>query len=115
MIIIQSKTVCGVAGTIKGDTAMKRLLLLAAVAALIPQGANVAAAAELPTYDVTGFPITPVQAAVVGSAQEQEGPRAPTLTVGGMPASPVQISILTPRKHVVGTLVATPTTEGRAR
>jgi hypothetical protein len=94
---------------------MKRLLLSATVAVLIPQGAGVAAAAELPTYDVTGFPITSVQASVVGSGQEQESPRAPTLTVAGMPASPVQISVLTPRRHVVGELVTKPTTEGRAR
>ena len=90
---------------------MKRLLLSATVAALIAQGTGMAAAAELPTYQSMGFPITPVQAAVVGSGQEQESSQAPALTVGGMPASPAQIAILTPRKHVVGQLA----TEGRAR
>ena len=94
---------------------MKRLLLVATASIVILQGAGVAAAAELPTYNVTGLPITPVQASVVGSGQEQESSQVPTLTVGGMPASPAQIAILTPRKHVVGRLVTTPTTEGRAR
>ena len=93
---------------------MKRLFLLA-VAMLIPAGAAVAAAAELPTYDVTGFPISSVQASVVQSAHVQEASRQPTLTLDGMPASPHQIAVLTPRKHVVGELAVKPITEGRAR
>jgi hypothetical protein len=114
-IIIQCETVRGLAGITKGNATMKRLLLIATAAVLIPAGANVAAAAELPTYNVTGFPITSVQASVVGSGQEQESPPAPTLTVDGMPASPVQISVLTPRKHVIGQLATKPTTESRAQ
>jgi hypothetical protein len=91
---------------------MKRLLLSATVAVLLPWGADVAAAAELPTYESMGLPISPVQATVVGSPQEQESTPLPTLRFGGMPASPAQIAILTPRKHVVATQ---PTTVGRAR
>lgn len=94
---------------------MKRLLLSATVAVLIPMGADVAAAAELPTYESMGFPITSVQASVVGSGQEHESSPLPTLTFGGMPASPAQIAILTPRKHVVGELATDPITVGRAR
>jgi hypothetical protein len=98
----------------KGDTVMKRLLLSATVAVLVPMGADMAAAAELPTYESMGFPITSVQASVVGSGHEQESSPLPTLTFGGMPASPVQIAILTPRKHVVG-FATQAITEGRAR
>jgi hypothetical protein len=103
----------------KGDTVMKRLLLSATVAILVLKGVDVAAAAELPTYESMGFPITSVQASVVGSGQEQESLPLPTLTFGGMPASPVQIAILTPHRHVVGELATQantgPGTVGRAR
>jgi hypothetical protein len=98
---------------------MKRLLLSATVAVLVPMGADLAAAAELPTYESMGFPITSVQASVVGSGQEQESSPLPTLTFGAMPASPAQIAILTPHRHVVGKLatqaITEPTTVGRAR
>jgi hypothetical protein len=99
----------------EGDAIMKHLFLFATLAALITEGAGVAAAAELPAYEVTGFPITAVQASVVGSGHEQEVSRQPVLTLDGMPASPHQISVLTPRKHVVGELAAKLATEGRAR
>jgi hypothetical protein len=99
----------------EGDTIMKRLFLFATVAVLISGGAGVAAAAELPTYEATGFPITAVQASVVRSDHVQEASRQPTLTLGGMPASPHQIAVLAPRRHVVGELATQPTTEGRAR
>ena len=94
---------------------MKRLFLFATVAILIPQGAGVATATELPAYEVTGFPITSVQASVVGSAHAQEISPQPTLTLGGMPASPHQVAVLTLRKHIVGELPTKPVTEGRAR
>ena len=91
---------------------MKRLFLFATVAVLIPGGAVMAAAAELPTYEVTGFPITSVQASVVGSAHVQEASRQPTLTLDGIPASPHQIAVLTARKNIVGELIEKPTTGG---
>ena len=47
---------------------MKRLVLFAAVALTIANGVDVAAAAELPTYQSTGFPITPHQVSVMGAA-----------------------------------------------
>jgi hypothetical protein len=103
----------------EGDPIMKRLFLFAAVAVLIMDGAGAAAAAELPTYEVTGFPITSVQTSVVGSAHVQEASRQRTLTLDGMPASPHQIAVLAPRKRIVGELAkkptTQPTTEGRTR
>ncbi len=91
---------------------MKRLVLFAAVAVVILQGADGVAAAELPTYESMGLPITALEISVVGSTYVQEVSPVPTLTVGGMPASPHQIAVLTPRKKVVGELAEKPTTGG---
>ena len=44
---------------------MKRLVLFDAVALAIANGIDVAAAAELPTYQSTGFPITAHQVSVL--------------------------------------------------
>jgi len=81
---------------------MKRLVLFAALAAAIANGIDVAAAAELPTYESAGFPITALQASVVGSSHVQEVAPVPSLTLGGMPGSPVQIEVLTPHQKIVG-------------
>jgi hypothetical protein len=86
----------------KGDTHMKRLVLFAALATAIANGIDVAAAAELPTYESAGFPITAFQVSVMGSAHVEEAPSVPTLTLGGLPASPHQIEVLTTRKKVLG-------------
>jgi hypothetical protein len=72
-------------------------LSIAVTAGLMLGGAG-AAAAELPTYEVMGFPITPHQLAVLGPANAQERAPAPTLLLAGMPASPHQIAVLTPHK-----------------
>jgi hypothetical protein len=74
----------------------KHLLSTAVLAGALLQGAAVGAA-ELPTYDVSSFPATPHQLAVMGSAGVQEQAATPTLTRDGMPASPHQLSVLTPR------------------
>jgi hypothetical protein len=91
---------------------MKRQVLFAAVAVVILQGADAAAAAELPAYESVGLPITAHEISVLGSNHVQEVSPASTLTVGGMPASPHQISVLTPRKKVVGELAKKPTAAG---
>jgi len=72
---------------------------IVATAALLLGGVG-AAAAELPTYEVMGFPITQHQIVAIGSAHVQERSPTPTLTLGGMPASPHQIAVLTPRPKV---------------
>ena len=78
---------------------MTRLSILSATTAFLLGGA-VATAAELPTFEVMGFPITQHQVAVVGSAHVQERSPTATLTLAGMPASPHQIAALTPRQRV---------------
>jgi hypothetical protein len=80
------------------EDTMRNLFSIAAIAALMLGGAG-AAAAELPTFEMTGFPITPHQVQVVGAAHVQERSPTPTLTLGGMPASPHQVTVLTPREN----------------
>ena len=70
-----------------------------AVIAALMAGGVAAAAAELPTYEVTGLPITPHQLAVLGPAHAEQQTPAAALTVAGMPASPHQIEVLTPRQR----------------
>jgi hypothetical protein len=73
-----------------------------AVVAALMAGGVAAAAAELPTYEVTGLAITAHQLAVLGPAHAEQRPPAVTLTMAGMPASPHQIAILTPRHRAIG-------------
>jgi hypothetical protein len=87
---------------------MKRLVLFAAVAAVILGKADVTAAAELPAFASAGLPITTIQAAVLEPAHVRELSPVPALTAGGMPASPHQIAVLTAHRKIVGELVLTP-------
>jgi len=84
---------------------MRNLFWIAATAAVMLDGAG-AAAAELPAYEVMGFPITQHQVAVVGSAYVQERSPTPTLTREGMPASPHQVTVLTPRPRMTAEQIA---------
>jgi hypothetical protein len=59
-----------------------------------------AAAAELPTYEVMGFPITPHQVSLMGLPNVQERSPTPTLMSGGVPASPHQVTVLTARPRM---------------
>ncbi|MFB9261883.1 hypothetical protein ACFFWD_01640 [Bradyrhizobium erythrophlei] len=78
---------------------MKKIFLVAAVAAVTVVG-SWAGAAELPSFELKGFPITRHQVAVMGAEGVQEQSATPTLTYGGMPASPHQIAVLTPRRSM---------------
>lgn len=74
-----------------------------------------ATATALPSYEVKGFPITPHQISIVGSAHVEEQSPSPTLMMAGMPASPHQIAVLTPRSSPTAkAAAATPMTVGRA-
>jgi len=89
---------------------MHRLFSIGAAAALMLSGAG-AVAAELPTYEITGFPLSPVQFAAVSSAQVQERAPTPTLMLGGMPASPMQIMVLTKRPQTAAVTTSTTLTQ----
>ena len=88
---------------------MKKLFSTTAIVDML-SGAS--AAAELPAFELMGFPITPHQVAVVGSAHVQEQAPTSTLTLGGMPASPHQVAVLTPRSRATETAAATSTKTG---
>jgi hypothetical protein len=69
----------------------------ATMAGMALAGNAVTVATELPGFEVTGFPISPVQVQLVGAANVGERQRAAGLTWVGMPVSPHQIGVLTPR------------------
>jgi hypothetical protein len=84
---------------------MKKTFLMAAIAAATMVSSE-AGAGELPTFELTGFPITRHQVAVMGAQGVQEQSATPTLTFGGMPASPHQIAVLTPRPEMTARAAA---------
>ena len=89
---------------------MKKTSLSIAAAAVLIAGGTAGFAAELPTYEVTGFPISPVQVGVLGAANVREQPPVPTST-----ASPHQLSVLTSRaKMTTATVAPTRTETGRS-
>ena len=78
---------------------MKNLFLIMTAAAGIASVAtnHAEACPLLPTFELTGFPISRHQVAVMGSAHVEESTVTPTLMLAGMPASPHQIAVLMPR------------------
>jgi hypothetical protein len=84
---------------------MKHLPFIAAFATAL----NIAgaAAAELPSYELMGFPITSHQIAILGSASVQERSPVPTPSLNGMPASPHQVAVLTARPRPTEELAST--------
>jgi hypothetical protein len=79
----------------KDDTRLQRMSITALTALTL--GAADASAGEVPQYELTGFPISPLQMSVVRSDGIQEQSPTPALTLGGMPASPHQIAVTSPR------------------
>ncbi len=89
---------------------MKKTSLSIAAAAVLIAGGTAGFAAELPTYEVTGLPISPVQVQVLGAANVRE--QSPVSTSA---ASPHQLSVLTPRaKMTTATVAPTRTETGRS-
>ena len=89
----------------------KALLASAVLAFAVLDGGAVAG--ELPTFEVSSFPATPLQLSVTGSAGVHEQAATPALTRSGMPASPHQLAVLTPRHRKLSE--ADQTTIGAAR
>jgi len=81
---------------------MKRFVFFAAIAVAILNQVNLASAAELRTYELTGFPVTPLQSSVLAYSTFQEASPVPTLMLRCMPASPHQMAVLTPHKRIIG-------------
>ncbi|WP_456622078.1 MULTISPECIES: hypothetical protein [unclassified Bradyrhizobium] len=74
-----------------------RVLSMIAVLGTMIASSSGAFATELPSYEVTSFPISATQVQVLGGAGVEEQSAAPAMIVAGMPASPAQISVLSPR------------------
>jgi hypothetical protein len=86
---------------------VKKTSLIAAAAALISMAGGTAGfAAELPTYQAAGLPISAVQVQVLGAANVGEQSQAPTSA-----ASPHQLSVLTPRTKMTTATAAPARTE----
>ena len=84
---------------------MKYLLSIAAITAVTLCGAGTEAA-QLPSYELMGFPISQHQFSLLGSANIKEQSPSPSLTMACMPASPHQVAVLTPRPRTVEALPA---------
>ena len=91
----QTKNEQSVHATGWGITMVHRVSL--ALTAVLLSSAAAATAAELPTFEIIGFPLTQHQLTVLNTGIVQERPPAPGLTLASMPASPVQIGVVTPR------------------
>ncbi|MBR0973926.1 MULTISPECIES: hypothetical protein [Bradyrhizobium] len=72
---------------------MNKKTLSIAAAILTIAGSTAAFAAELPTFEANGFPVSPLQVRVLGAADVEQQATAPTTV-----ASVHQIRVLTPRK-----------------
>jgi len=82
-------------------------LTIAALVAISIAGGTTGFAAELPTYEVKGLPISPVQAGLLGAANVQQSQVTPAA------ASAHQVSILTTRRKL-NTATAASITTGAA-
>ena len=71
---------------------MKKTMSIAA-AILAIAGSTAALAAELPTYEANGFPVSPLQVRVLGAAHVEQQVAAPATV-----ASVHQTKVLNPRK-----------------
>jgi hypothetical protein len=86
----------------------KTYLTIAAVVILIA-GATAGVAAELPTYETKGLPISAVQLRVLGAADVRQQSPALTSTVTAH-----QLSVLTPRKTRTAETITPRQTTGQA-
>jgi hypothetical protein len=88
----------------------KTSLSIAAAAVISLAGGTAGFAAELPTYESAGLPISALQLQVLGTANVREQSLVPTPT-----ASPHQLSVLTPRTKKMTTATVAPTRTETAR
>jgi hypothetical protein len=97
---------CGLESLIVRRTEVKKTYLSIALSIA---GATASFAAELPSYETKGLPISAVQVRVLGAADVRE--QSPALT---STATAHQLSVLTPRKTRTAETAAPAPTTGRA-
>ena len=88
---------------------MKKTSLTIAAAVILIAGGTAGFAAELPSYQAAGLPISAVQVQVLGAANVRQQSPVATST-----ASPHQLSVLTPRKTRTAETAEPAPTTGRA-
>ncbi len=88
---------------------MQKTYLTIAAAVISLAGATAGFAAELPSYESKGLPISAVQVRVLGAADVREQSPALTSTVTAH-----QLGVLTPRKTRTAETAAPASTTGRA-
>ena len=88
---------------------MQKTYLTIAAAVISIAGATAGFAAELPSYEAKGLPISAVQVRVLGAADVRE--QSPALT---STATAHQLSVLTPRTTRTAETAAPTQTTGRA-
>lgn len=88
---------------------MQKTYLSIAAAALSIAGTSAGFAAELPSYEAKGLPISAVQVRVLGAADVTQ--QSPALT---STATAHQLGVLTPRKTRTAETAAPTPTNGRA-
>jgi hypothetical protein len=88
---------------------VQKTYLTIAAALISIAGATASVAAELPTYETKGFPISAVQLRVLGAADVRQQSPALTTTVTAH-----QLSVLTPRKTRTAETTAPSRTTGQA-
>jgi hypothetical protein len=84
---------------------MNKKTLSIAAAVLAIAGSTATFAAELPTYEANGVPVSPVQVRVLGAGHVEQQVTAPATS-----ATVLQATVLTPRKVKAATV-----TTGSAR
>ena len=84
----------------------KTSLTIAAAAVISIAGGTAGFAAELPSYEAAGLPMSAVQVQVLGAANVREQSPAPSST-----ASPHQLRVLTPRTKITTATAAPARTE----
>jgi len=87
----------------------KTYLSIAAAVLISIAGATAGFAAELPSYETKGLPISAAQVSVLGAADVREQSPVSTAT-----ASPHQLGVLTPRTTRTAETAAPAPTTGRA-
>jgi len=78
----------------KGDVMSTLRRISVAVLFTVAFGAVSASAGPLPQYELTGFPISPLQMSVVRPSGIHQPSPASALTLDGMPASAHQIAVI---------------------
>jgi len=84
----------------------KTSLTIAAVAVISIAGGTAGFAAELPSYEAAGLPISAVQVQALGAGNAREQSPAPSSTT-----SPHQLRVLTPRTKITTATAAPARTE----